>query len=274
MNHLGHGIGLRPQHYTRLLEAPVSGVDWFEAISENYFVPSGRPWAVLDKVRHEVPVVLHGVGMCLGDAAPLSEDYLNALARVIERVAPAWVSDHLCWGSFAGHYTHDLLPLPYNEQVLDHVADKIQRVQDRLGRELVLENISAYAAFVESSMPEWEFLNALTRRTGCRLLVDVNNIYVSSQNLGFDAHAYLANIDSSSVQQVHLAGHTRRERVIIDTHRGPVPEIVWQLYQQLIQRTGPVATLVEWDDEVPAYEVVVAESQRARRQEGKVARAA
>lgn len=268
MRYLGHGIGLRPEHYTELLQEGPWGVDWFEVISENYFAPGGRPWAVLERVRREVPVVVHGVALGVGDPDPISEDYLTSLESVIDRAMPAWVSDHLCWGSVGGLYAHDLLPLPYTEEALVHVASRVDYVQERLGRPIMLENISAYARLVETTMPEWEFLNELAHRTGCSVLLDVNNIYVSSQNLGFDADRFLWGIDPEIVGQIHLAGHTPSGDIIIDTHRGPVPDVVWDLYRNVTMRLGrAVSTLVEWDDQIPELPVVVAESQRARQRQ-------
>jgi uncharacterized protein (UPF0276 family) len=275
MRYLGHGVGLRPDHYAELLDQGPWGVEWFEVISENYFAPGGRPWAVLERVRRELPVVMHGVALAIADADPISEPYLASLQQVIERVAPAWVSDHLCWGSAGGSYAHDLLPIPYTEEALDHVTSRIEYVQERLGRPLMLENISAYASFVETTMPEWEFLNALAHRTGCSVLLDVNNVYVSSQNLGLDAERFLSSIDPDVVGQIHLAGHTVQGELIVDTHRGPVPEPVWELYRRLLARLSrPVSTLIEWDDQVPEFAEVVAESRRARQIQGERSRAA
>jgi len=267
---LGHGIGLRPAHYAQLLEAGARGVDWFEAISENFFEDGGRPLAVLDRVRLDAPVVLHGVAMNLGSADGISEDYLSRLERLIARADPAWVSDHLCWGSAAGHYAHDLLPLPYTEEALAHVAARIHRVQERLGRAIVIENISAYVAFRQSAIPEWQFLNELHERTGCGILLDVNNVFVTSRNLGFDAGAYVRAIAPSAVAQIHLAGHTEQPDFILDSHTGPVPDPVWDLYRLAVQCFGRVSTLVEWDEAVPALPVVLAEASRAREIEREV----
>lgn len=261
---LGHGIGLRPSHYAQLLEEGACGVDWFEAISENFFEDGGRPRAVLDRVRLDAPVALHGVAMNLGSADPLSNDYLSRLSRLAARVDPAWISDHLCWGSATGHYAHDLLPLPYTEEALSHLAGRIHTVQDRLGRPILLENISAYLAFRHSPIPEWQFLNELHARTGCGILLDVNNVYVNSRNLGVDAEAYIASISVSAVGQIHLAGHSVQPDFILDSHVGPVPDPVWELYRLALRRFGRVSTLVEWDEAVPALPVVLAEAARAR----------
>lgn len=259
---LGHGVGLRTQHFPQLLAAPPP-VDWVEAISENFLAAGGRPLAVLEKVRREVPVVLHGVALSLGAVDPLSERYLADLARLVRRIEPVFVSDHLCWGTHRGSYVHDLLPLPYTEEALAHVAARVGAVQDRLGRPLLLENPSAYVAARDSTMTEWEFLAALCRRTGCGVLLDVNNVWVSSRNLGFDPGAYLDGIPVDRVGYFHLAGHTDRGAYLLDSHAAPVPPEVWGLYRRAVRRFGRVPALVEWDDLVPPLEVLVAESRRA-----------
>jgi hypothetical protein len=259
---LGHGIGLRTRHFAQLLAAPPP-VDWVEAISENFFAEGGRPLAVLEKVRRDVPVVLHGVSLSIGAVDPLSGRYLADLARLARRIEPALVSDHLCWGTHRGSYVHDLLPLPYTEEALAHVATRVGAVQDRLGRPLLLENPSAYVAARDSTMSEWEFLAALCRRTGCGVLLDVNNVWVSSRNLGFDPDAYLDGIPADRVGYVHLAGHTDRGAFLLDSHAAPVPPEVWALYRRAVRLFGRVPTLVEWDDAVPPLETLVAESRRA-----------
>jgi uncharacterized protein (UPF0276 family) len=261
---LGHGIGLRPTHYATLLAHGACGVDWFEAISENYFEDGGRPLAVLERVRRDVPVVLHGVSLGIGGADPIPEHYLASLERLIGRVEPAWVSDHLCWGSIDGRHAHDLLPLPYTEEALDHIAARVARVQDRLRRPIQLENISAYVQFASSAIPEWEFLNELHRRTGCGVLLDVNNVFVCSRNLGWCAETYLRSLAPDAIGQIHLAGHSIHPDFILDSHVGPVPDGVWALYRLAVELFGPVSTLVEWDEQVPALGVVLAETERAR----------
>ena len=271
---LGHGVGLRPQHYAELLEHGPRGVDWFEAISENYFIPGGRPWAVLERVRRELPVVLHGVSMGIGNSDPLSESYLNQLEQVIDRVQPAWVSDHLCWGAFGGRYAHDLLPLPYTRETVAHVVSRVNAVQDGLRRRILLENVSAYLSFSQSDLEECDVMNEIADRTGCGLLVDVNNVYVCSRNLGSDAGAYLDAIEPRHVGQIHLAGHSVQGDLLIDTHVGPVPDPVWDLYRRALRRFGRVPTLIEWDDEVPTYGELVAESHRAADVEREVLREA
>ena len=259
---LGHGIGLRTTHFAQFL-AGRPAVDWVEAISENFMAPGGRPIAVLEKVRAELPVVLHGVSLAIGSVDPLSTRYLDELATLVERVQPAMVSDHLCWGTHRGHYLHDLLPLPYTEEALAHVTSRVQQVQERLGRRLVLENPSSYVAFKDSTMPEWEFLSELSRRTGCGILLDVNNVYVSARNFGFDPVRYLDGLPADRVAYFHLAGHTDKGAYLLDTHGGAVPPPVWALYREALRRFGRVPSLVEWDEQIPALDEVVAERDRA-----------
>ena len=276
---MGHGIGLRPQHYGRILERGLGTgagtVDWVEFISENFFEPGGRPWRVLEAVRREVPVVAHGVALGIGNTDPLNSVYLDRLQRLIRRVEPAWVSDHLCWGAFGGHYSHDLLPLPYTEEALAHVVERVLVVQDRLSRQVLLENVSSYVAFVASAMPEWEFLSEVARRADCGILLDLNNVYVSSVNHGFDPAEYIDAVPLDRIGQVHLAGHTDKGSYLLDSHIGPVPQSVWALYDRLLARvhehTEAVAipALVEWDEEVPEYEVVVREAEKSRGAEQK-----
>jgi uncharacterized protein (UPF0276 family) len=210
-----------------------------------------------------VPVLLHGVALSVGGVEPLSERYLADLERLVRRVEPALVSDHLCWGTHRGSYVHDLLPLPYTEEALDHVAARVRQVQDRLGRQLLLENPSAYVGYRASTMPEWQFLAELCDRADCGLLLDVNNVHVSGRNLGFDPEAYLAGIPPGRVGYLHLAGHTDEGRWLRDSHAAPVPPEVWALYRETVRRLGPVPTLVEWDDAVPPLEDLVAQSRRA-----------
>jgi uncharacterized protein (UPF0276 family) len=259
---LGHGIGLRTRHFAQFL-AERPPVDWVEAVSENFMAPGGRPIAVLEKVRAEVPVVLHGVSLAIGSVDPLDERYLAALAGLVQRVEPALVSDHLCWGTHRGQYLHDLLPLPYTEEALAHVTSRVQQVQERLGRQLLLENPSAYVAFKDSTMTEWEFLAELSRRSGCGLLLDVNNVFVSARNFGFDPRQYLRGIPAERVGYFHLAGHQDRGTYLFDSHDHAVPAAVWDLYREALRRFGRVPSLVEWDDAIPPLEVVVAESRRA-----------
>jgi uncharacterized protein len=267
---LGHGIGLRTTHYEHLLEHPARGIDWFEIISENFFEPGGRPWAVLEKVRREVPVVAHGVSLGIGSVDPLAPSYLSRLEWLVNRIEPVHVSDHLCWGGYQGKYAHDLLPLPYTEEALQHVAERVEQVQSQLKRSILLENVSSYVTFAESSLTEWEFLNEIARRTGCGILLDVNNIFVSAKNHNFSALAYLDAITPEKVRQFHLAGHTDYGSYLLDSHIGPIPPGVWELYRHAVKRFGEVPTLIEWDEDVPSFEAVVAESTRAREIEAEV----
>jgi uncharacterized protein (UPF0276 family) len=260
---LGHGVGLRREHFSRVLEGD-TGVDWFEVLSENFMVRGGRPLHVLERVRRDHPVVLHGVSLSIGSADPLRSDYLKDLAALIERVQPAWVSDHLCWTGVGGHNAHDLLPLPYTEEVLDHVSRRVCEVQERIGRRIALENASSYLEFEGSDMPEWEFLAELAQRADCGILLDVNNVYVSAVNHGFDPRKYLEAIPPERVWQVHLAGHTDRGTHLLDTHGTHVCEAVWDLYRFATGRIGAVSSLVEWDENVPEWEVLVSESEQAR----------
>ena len=260
---LGHGVGLRVEHYARALEAPL-GVDWVEVISENFFGGGGRPAAVLDAVRPQMPLVFHGVGMGLGSPDPPSAAYLEQLRTLIDRWAPAWISDHLCWTRFGGHHGHDLWPLPYTEESLRRVVERIDAVQEALARPLVIENLSSYLAFAGDEMPEWEFVSAVLRRTGCKLLLDLNNVVVSAANHGFAARDYLEAIPREAVWQFHLANHSERAGYKFDDHRGPVPDTVWSLYRLALERFGRVSTLVEWDEELPAWESLRAQAERAR----------
>ena len=271
---VGHGVGLRRTHFAHVLERGPHDVDWMEVISENFFAPGGRPWAVLERVRREVPVVLHGVSMALGNAGGVPQAYLSQLAALVERVEPVCVSDHLCWGGYGGHYAHDLLPLPYTEEALGHVVEQVTRVQERLRRRIMVENVSSYVRFAASQIPEQEFLVAVAERADCGILLDVNNVFVSARNHGFDAEAYIDAIPTARIGQLHLAGHTDHGTFLLDSHVGPVPSPVWDLYRHTVRRHGPVASLVEWDDEIPAYEAVVAERAMAAQIEAEVLDAA
>lgn len=261
--YVGHGVGLRPPHYGRILDRSASA-DWFEVISENFMIRGGRPLLVLEKAREQAPIVLHGVSLNLGGTDRLRADYLDALAGLIKGFEPAWVSDHLCWGSIGGHYAHDLLPLPYTEEALELTASRIREVQDRLGRQILIENVSSYLTYRHSAMPEWEFLTGVAERADCGILLDVNNIYVSAMNHGFSAAEYVAAIPPERVGQIHLAGHSNAGTHLVDTHDHPVPEPVWALLRQALQRCGRVSTLVEWDDRIPEFEELAAQAERAR----------
>jgi len=259
----GFGLGLRPVHYAAFLAAP-QRVDWLEAISENYMVPGGKPLVMLEAMRARYPIVLHGVSMSIGSVRGLDARYLRALAALERRVAPLWVSDHLCWTGVHGRQLHDLLPLPYTEDALRVVARNVGQAQDALGRRLVLENVSSYAEFRDSTMSEAEFLAALSEEADCLLLLDVNNVYVSSVNHGFDPVAFIDAMPAVRVQQIHLAGHTRHATHIVDTHDHPISDPVWDLYRYACGRFGAVATLIERDDRIPPLEVLVKELDAAR----------
>jgi uncharacterized protein (UPF0276 family) len=261
---LGHGVGLRTRHYGELLERGANGAAWFEVISENYFEPGGRPWAVLDRLRRDVPIVMHGVSLGVGNADGIGDEYLQQLRTAIRRVEPAWVSDHLCWGAVHGSYAHDLWPLPFTEEAIGRTVENVSRTQDAIGRTMLLENVSSYVTFAESTMPEWDFVTEVARRAGCGILLDVNNVFVNAKNHGFDPAQYIDAIPSELVGQLHLAGHTDRGTHLLDSHLGPVPDGVWEVYRKAVARFGSVPTLVEWDEEVPSYDVLLAEAERAR----------
>jgi uncharacterized protein (UPF0276 family) len=261
--YLGCGVGLRRRHYEDVLDGKARA-DWFEVVSENFMVAGGRPLAVLERARAVAPIVLHGVSLSIGSVDPLDERYLEALRELADRFEPAWVSDHLCWGSIGGHYAHDLLPLPFTEEALAHVASRIRAVQDRLRRRILIENVSSYLTYAHSTIPEWEFLAEVARRADCGVLLDVNNVYVSATNHGFDPHAYLAGIPADLVGQFHLAGHSDRGTYLFDTHDGPVSPPVWELYRRAVRLFPGVSTLIEWDEQVPELEVLLAEAERAR----------
>jgi uncharacterized protein (UPF0276 family) len=259
---LGYGVGLRPPHYGHVLETRPA-VDWFEVISENFLVAGGRPLDVLTRVRADYPIVLHGVSLSIGSIDPLDRDYLTRLRALAERIEPAWISDHLCWSGVGGHMVHDLLPLPYSEEALAHVAERVARVQDALGRRIALENVSSYLNFGESALTEWDFLAALAARADCAILLDVNNVYVSAFNHGFDVGDYLSGVPVERVVQFHLAGHSDHGTHLLDTHDHPVCDEVWALYARAVQRFGTRPTLIEWDDQIPAFDTLHAEARRA-----------
>jgi len=267
--HLGHGIGLRPPHYPRILDG-AARADWFEVISENFMIPGGRPLRVLERARALAPIVLHGVSMNLGGTDPLDERHLDELDALVRRFEPAWVSEHLCWGAFGRHYAHDLLPLPFTEEALRQVVSRIEHVQDRLGRRILIENVSSYVAFTHSTMPEWTFLGAVAEEADCGILLDVNNVYVSAVNHGFSPEEYIDGLPLARIGQIHLAGHTDAGTHLIDTHDHPVPAPVWTLYRDVVRRFGPIPTLVEWDDRIPSFEELAAEADRARTLEAEV----
>jgi uncharacterized protein (UPF0276 family) len=262
---LGFGLGVRPAHYEALLGEHLGAVSWLEALTENYLVPGGKPLHYLERLRAHYPVVLHGVSMSIGSVDPLDLDYLDSVRALASRIEASWVSDHLCWTGIDGANLHDLLPLPYTEEALLHVTRRIEEAQHRLQRRLVVENVSSYLTYRSSEMTEWEFLKELAERADCLLLVDINNVYVSSVNHGFDPHAYLAHLPPARVQQFHLAGHRNCGTHLIDTHDEPVCEEVWALYAHALARFGERSTMIERDDNIPELPALLAELDRARR---------
>ncbi|MHC2069526.1 MNIO family bufferin maturase [Bremerella sp. T1] len=261
---LGLGVGLRAPHFSHILEY-WPAVDWFEIISENYIDSQGRPRYVLDQIAERYPIVMHGVSLSIGSTDPLDFDYLKKLKTLSTAIDAKWISDHVCWTGVAGKNTHDLLPIPYNEETLQHVASRVRQVQDFLEQPLILEDPSSYVTFAASTMHEWEFLSALTEETGCGLLLDVNNVYVSAINHDFDPAEYIENLPWESIVQFHLAGHTNMGDYCIDTHDGQVIDPVWQLYRLAHQRTGGVSTLLEWDANIPDFATMHAEVLKAKK---------
>ncbi len=260
---LGFGLGLRTVHYEDIL-ATRPHVDWFEALSENYMVPGGKPLYYLDRIRADYPIVLHGVSMSIGSTDPLDLEYLKELKALANRVEPVWMSDHLCWTGIATRNMHDLLPLPYTREAVNHVAGRISQVQEYLGRQILIENVSSYVNFEQSEMTEWEFLREIAERADCLLLFDVNNVYVSGFNHGFDPREYIDALPSQRIQQIHLAGHTNCGTHIIDTHDAAIIDEVWKLYSYTIEAFGPISTMIERDDHIPDLDVLVAELDQAR----------
>src|SRR5579871_2424134 len=260
----GVGIGLRVPHYNHILERkpPVS---WFEIISENYMVGGGRPLAILDRILERYRVVQHGVSMYVGSAEPLNREHLKRLKALVKRTRTPWLTDHLCWGSVDRTYTHDLLPMPYTFEAARLTARKIREARDYLEVPIAVENVSSYAEFHISQMTEWQFLNEVVERADSGILLDVNNIYVSSRNHGFNPYEYLDSVPGDRVAQIHIAGHSKFEKYILDTHDHPVIDPVWKLYSHAIQRIGSTATLLEWDDRIPSFEEVHREARKAEK---------
>jgi uncharacterized protein (UPF0276 family) len=259
----GFGLGLRTEHFDAVL-AEQPAVDWFEIISENFMVAGGKPRHYLDAVRARYPLAMHGVSLSIGSTDPFDRDYLRALKQLAAEVDPIWISDHLCWTGNGGINSHDLLPLPYTGEAVAHVAARIGEVQDFLGREILIENVSTYVSFANAEMEEAGFLTEIVRRSGCRILLDVNNVYVSSRNHGFDADAYIAALPAERIWQIHLAGHSDYGNYVIDTHDHPVRDEVWALYERTLERIGPVTTMIERDDHIPPLAELVAELDHAR----------
>jgi uncharacterized protein len=260
---LGFGLGLRVDHYEAIL-ADNPRVDWFEALTENYLVPGGKPLDYLMRIRDRYPMVMHGVSLSIGSTQPLDRDYLAQVKALATRLEPEWVSDHLCWTGVAGRNMHDLLPLPYTEEALANVVERVRTVQDVLDRRILLENVSSYVTYRDSQLTEWDFLREIAERADCLILLDVNNIYVSSVNHEFDPLDYLNAIPVERVQQIHLAGHENHGDYLIDTHDHPVPDPVWELYSTAVRRFGCISTMIERDDNIPALEELCSELNVAR----------
>lgn len=260
---LGVGVGLRVPHYAELL-ANWPAMDFFEVISENFMVAGGKPLFHLEQVQSHYPVIQHGVSLDIGGPSALNRDYLNRLKALVQRVKPAWLSDHLCWCGTGHAHLHDLLPLPHTEEAICRVVERARMVQDFLEVPFALENTSSYLAFTSNEMPEWEFVTEIVERANIGLMLDVNNIYVASYNHGFDAYDYLRALPMHRVVQIHLAGHTHLGSHLIDTHKGPIIDKVWELYAATIELTGAVSTLIEWDEEIPSWSVLNAEAEKAR----------
>ncbi len=263
LSYLGFGLGLRTDHYQDIIDQKPA-VDWFEIITENYLVPGGKPLYYLDQIKENYPIVMHGVSMSLGSTDPLDKNYLQQVKDLANRVNAHWISDHLCWTGVSQKNMHDLLPLPCTEEALKHVVSKIKQAQDFLGRQILIENASTYITFTSSQMTEWDFIREMTDQADCLLLLDINNIYVSAFNHGFDPEEYLAGIPKNRVQQFHLAGHTNNGDHIIDTHDHPIISPVWDLYAKALKIFGNVSTMIERDDHIPPLPVLLKELGQAK----------
>ncbi|WP_126456807.1 DUF692 domain-containing protein [Sulfuriflexus mobilis] len=261
--YLGYGLGLRTEYYDTILEQQPN-VDWLEIISENYMVDGGKALHYLDRFRERYPIVMHGVSLSIGSTDPLDQDYLRRLKGLVERINPVWLSDHLCWTGQGGHNVHDLLPLPYNTPAVSHLVDRIKQVQDFLGRQILMENVSSYVTYTHSQMSEWEFYSTIVEQADCLMLLDINNIYVSAVNHGFAPLDYLNGVPRERVQQIHLAGHTDYGDFIVDTHDHPVVDPVWDLYARAVERFGAISTMIERDDNFPPFDELMAELDQAR----------
>ncbi len=259
----GFGLGLRTDHYPDFV-ARKPAVDWLEVISENYMVPGGKPLHFLDTIRRDYPMVMHGVSLSIGSSDPLNTEYLKQLKTLVQRIQPAWLSDHLCWTGVDHTNLHDLLPLPYTEAALRHLTGRIAQVQDYLGRRILLENVSSYVSYRADEMTEWEFIAELAQRADCELLLDVNNIYVSSVNHGFKPQTFIDAMPRQRVRQIHLAGHEDHGDYIIDTHDHPICNTVWELYAYTLQQLGNIPTMIERDDNIPPLDDLLAELDQAR----------
>ena len=260
---LGFGLGLRTEHFDEVL-ATRPMVDWFEVTSENFMVQGGKPLHYLNAIRERYPIVMHGVSLSIGSTDPLDKKYLQRLKALAKNIEPAWVSDHLCWTGVDGINSHDLLPLPYNDEAIAHVVSRIQQVQEFLGREILIENLSSYVEFKQSEMSEWEFVSQVSKQSGCRLLLDVNNVYVSARNHGFEPMDYIRGLPSEKIWQIHLAGHSDHGEIVIDTHDHDVPNTVWDLYENTISLHGAISTMIERDDHIPPLPELLKELDQAR----------
>jgi uncharacterized protein (UPF0276 family) len=260
---LGFGLGLRTDHFQDVLSQQPD-VDWFEIISENFFVAGGKPRHYLHRIRENYPMVMHGVSLSIGSTDPLDYGYLKKLKVLAGEIQPRWLSDHLCWTGVNNTNSHDLLPMPYTEEAIGHIVGRINQVQDFLGRQLLLENVSSYLSYRESAISEWEFYNEIVQRADCLMLFDINNVYVSARNHGFEAQEYIDSVDPGRVRQIHLAGHTDYGDYVIDTHDHDVPDPVWELYRYALQRLGPVSTMIERDGNIPPLSELLAELDQAR----------
>ena len=260
---LGFGLGLRTDHYETILENKPP-IDWFEIITENYLVPGGQPLSILDQIRADYPMVMHGVSLSIGSTDPIDWAYLKQVKELADRIEPHWISDHLCWTGVHHLNTHDLLPLPYTNEAIAHVASRISQVQDFLQRPFLIENVSSYISYQQSTMPEWEFIKAIVKQAGCKLLLDVNNIYVSSINHEFNPIDYIAAMPSEHIYQIHLAGHSNMGDYIIDTHDHDVIDPVWELYEKTLERHGLISTMIERDDHIPPLSDLMQELNHAK----------
>ena len=260
---LGCGVGLRSPHYPVITEKWPK-MDWFEAISENYMDTGGRPLRILEQVRHHYPIALHGTALSIGSSDLLNQSYLERLKKLVDRIDPFIVSDHLCWSGVSGEQLHDLLPLPFTEEAIRHVVRRVERVQEFLGRRILLENVSTYVTYQHSAMAEWEFLTEIAKRSGSGILLDLNNVYVNAINHQFDPHDYVRHIPGEFVGQIHLAGHTDMGSFLFDTHSRPIIDLVWELYREALKLLGPISTLIEWDEDIPPFENLVQEAEKAR----------
>lgn len=267
---LGYGLGLRSPHYDTIIENRPRNVDFFEIISENFIEAHNGYWEFLDDLRADYPILMHGVSMSIGSTDPLNFEYLHKLKNLADFLEVPWLSDHLCWTGVSGKNSHDLLPVPYSEEALKHIIERVGRVQDFLGRKIVLENPSTYLEFYDSTIPEWEFFATVANESDCGILLDINNVYVNAFNHGYDAVKYIDSIPKDRVVQIHLAGHRSFDTHIIDTHDSFVSEQVWQLYSYAIKRFGEISTMIEWDENIPEFDVLVLELDKAKEVAGKI----